>query len=451
MSRLPSDLLREDQVVTDRAVLEEHGRGESYAGTALPEAVVYPETPEETAAVVAFAARRGVPVTPVGANSSLEGHTVPLSGGLSLDMTRMDRILELRPEDFLAVVQPGVHYRALNERARHAGVFFPIDPGAHATIGGMVSTNASGTMAVRYGVTGDYVLAMQVVTPTGQLLRLGNRARKSASGYDLCGLFTGAEGTLGVITEITLRLVGLPEAVSAARVSFAGASAATVFVTRLIQAGVPAARCELVDARSIAAVNAFSGTSYPEEMTVFLEFHGNPAGVAADADLARDVARHSGALRFEAAAEAEERERLWEARHKAFYAYLAANPGKRNLVTDVAVPISRLPEAVTGALEDCATLGLPAYLIGHVGDGNFHVAMFYGDGEYEATRAAEASHAIVRRALASGGTCTGEHGIGARKLRYLEEEHGAALGLMQLLKRTLDPTGIMNPGKKVPA
>jgi len=450
MTRLPSGLLREDQVVTDRAVLEEHGRGESYARTALPEAVVYPETPEEVAAVVAFAARHGVPVTPVGANSSLEGHTVPLSGGLSLDMTRMDRILELRPEDFLAVVQPGVHYRALNERARRSGIFFPVDPGAHATLGGMVSTNASGTMAVRYGVTGDYVLALQVVTPTGELLRLGNRARKSASGYDLCGLFTGAEGTLGVITEITLRLVGLPEAASAARVPFADASAATVFVSRLIQAGVPVARCELVDARSMAAVNAFAGTAYPEEMTVFLEFHGNAAGVAADAELAREVARHAGALGFDAAAEAHERERLWDARHKAFYAYVAANPGKRNLVTDVAVPISCLPEAVAGALDDCEVLGIPAYLIGHVGDGNFHIAMFYGDTDEEEARVADASHAIVRRALALGGTCTGEHGVGARKLRYLEEEHGAALGMMQLLKRTLDPAGIMNPGKKVP-
>ncbi|HKI56207.1 MAG TPA: FAD-linked oxidase C-terminal domain-containing protein [Trueperaceae bacterium] len=451
MIALPTGLLREDQIVTTPAVLEQHGRGESFSETVLPDAVLYPESAEEVAAVVGFAVERGIPVTPVGANSSLEGHTVPLAGGLSLDMTRMDRILELRPADFLTVVQPGVQYRAVNERARHSGVFFPIDPGAHATLGGMVSTNASGTMAVRYGVTGDYVLGLQVVTPTGEVLRVGNRARKSASGYDLCALFTGAEGTLGVITEITLRLVGLPEAASAARVPFGDAAAATAFVTRLIQAGVPVARCELVDPRSIAAVNDYAGTAYPEEMTVFLEFHGNPAGIAADAELARDLAGEAGALGFEAAAGAAARERLWDARHKAFYAYVAANPGKRNLVTDVAVPISRLPQAVTGALADCAALGIPAYLIGHVGDGNFHLALFYGESAEERQRVDDAAHAVVRRALALGGTCTGEHGIGARKLRYLAEEHGDALRLMQLLKRTLDPAGIMNPGKKVPA
>jgi D-lactate dehydrogenase (cytochrome) len=450
MRVLPKDLLREDQVVTSTAVLEQHARGESYAGTALPDAVVFPERAEEVAAVVAFARRHGIPVTPVGANSSLEGHTVPLQGGMSIDLTRMRRILELRPEDFLAVVEPGVGYRRLNERARRSGLFFPIDPGAHATLGGMVSTNASGTMAVRYGVAGDYVLALQVVTADGELVRVGNRARKSAAGYDLCALFTGAEGTLGVITEITLRLVGLPEAASAARLPFADAAAATAFVTRLVQAGVPVARCELVGPRSIQAVNAYAGTDYPEQMTVFLEFHGNPAGVAADAELARELARGSGALGFEAATAASQRERLWEARHKAFYAYVAANPGKQSLVTDVAVPISRLPEAVTAALADCERAALTAYLIGHVGDGNFHLAMFYGEAEGERERVDEVAHRIVKRALAAGGTCTGEHGVGARKLRYMAEEHGAALSLMRLLKRTLDPGGIMNPGKKIP-
>ncbi|MEJ2292606.1 MAG: FAD-linked oxidase C-terminal domain-containing protein [Deinococcales bacterium] len=450
MAELPTGLLRDDQIVTTNAVLEQHGRGESYEETALPDAVLFPESAEDVARIVRFASERRIPLTPVGANSSLEGHTVPLFGGFSVDLTRMDRVLELRPEDFLAVVQPGVGYRALNEAARHSGVFFPIDPGAHATLGGMVSTNASGTMAVRYGVTGDYVLALQVVTAAGDIVRFGNRARKSAAGYDLCGLFTGAEGTLGIITEITLRLVGVPEAASAARVPFADARQATRFVTQLIQAGVPAARCEIIDARSVHAVNAYAGTDFPEQMTVFLEFHGNPPGVAADVALARDLATHAGALGFEAATGQGERERLWEARHKTFYATVAENPGKRNLVTDVAVPISRLPEAVTAALEDCEGERLAAYLVGHVGDGNFHLAIFFGEDEAERRRAEEVAHRMVRRALALGGTSTGEHGIGVRKLRYMDEEHGDALTLMRRLKRTLDPLGIMNPGKKIP-
>ncbi len=451
MHELPTGLLRSDQVVTSRAVLEQHGRGESFSETALPDAVLFPETTEEVARVVRFAAERAIPLTPVGANSSLEGHTVPLSGGFSVDLTRMDRVLEVRPEDFLAVVQPGVPYRALNERTRRHGLFFPIDPGAPATLGGMVSTNASGTMAVRYGVTGDYVLGLQVVTADGNVLRLGNRARKSSAGYDLCGLFTGAEGTLGIVTEITLRLVGLPEAASAARVPFPDAAHATRFVTRLIQAGVPVARCEIIDARSVRAVNAFTGTDYPEQMTVFLEFHGNPAGVAADAELAADLAGEAGALAFEAASEEGERARLWDARHKAFYATVADNPGKHSIVTDVAVPIASLPAAVTAALADCEAQHLAAYLVGHVGDGNFHLAIFFGDEAAERRRAEDVTHRMVRRALAVGGTCTGEHGVGVRKLRYMEEEHGDALELMRRIKRTLDPDGIMNPGKKIPA
>lgn len=451
MHELPAGLLRSDQIVTTQAVLEQHGRGESFSETALPDAVLFPESAEEVGRIVRFAAERRIPLTPVGANSSLEGHTVPLSGGFSVDLTRMDRILEVRPEDFLAVVEPGVPYRALNERTRHDGIFFPIDPGAHATLGGMVSTNASGTMAVRYGVTGDYVLGLQVVTADGTVRRLGNRARKSSAGYDLCALFTGAEGTLGIITEITVRLVGLPEAASAARVPFPDAGHATRFVTRLIQSGVPVARCEIIDARSVRAVNAYAGTDYPEQMTVFLEFHGNPAGVAADAALAEDLAAHAGALGFESAEQAAERERLWEARHKTFYATVADNPGKHSIVTDVAVPIASLPAAVTAALDDCEREGLAAYLVGHVGDGNFHLAIFFADDDAERRSAEDVTHRMVRRALAVGGTCTGEHGVGARKLRYMQEEHGEALDLMRRIKRTLDPAGIMNPGKKIPA
>ncbi len=443
-------LLRPDQVDSTTAVREQHARGESYDHAVLPDVVVFAESTADVAAVLRYAHQERVPVTPVGANSSLEGHTVPLRGGISLDLTRMDRIVETRPEDLLVVVQPGVTYPRVNERMRRHGLHFPIDPGAHATIGGMVSTNASGTAAVRYGTTGDYVLALEVVTPTGEIIRTGNRARKSSSGYDLCALFTGAEGTLGVITEVTLRLVGLPEAAAAARVPFPDATRATQFVTQLIQAGVPVARCELVDEDSIRVVNAYSGTTYPEETTVFLEFHGNQAGVEADLAVARDLALGAGAGAFEAGTDAAERERLWEARHTMFFAASAAHPGKRSFVTDVAVPISKLPEAVERALGDCRRAGFAANLVGHVGDGNFHLALFLSDDPDEVRRAEAVIDAMVQHALSVGGTCTGEHGIGVRKRKYMDREHGASLALMQRIKAVLDPHGIMNPGKKLP-
>ncbi|MDQ3458464.1 MAG: FAD-binding protein [Deinococcota bacterium] len=444
-------LLREDQLSTGASVLESHARGESYDEAVLPEAVVFPESTEDVRRVMLYAFERGVPVTPVAVNSSLEGHTVPVRGGVSLDMTRMNRILEFRPEDLLAVVQPGASYPRLNDYVRRSGLFFPIDPGAHASLGGMISTNASGTAAVRYGVTADYVLALELVTPTGAVIRTGSRARKSSSGYAITRLYCGAEGTLGVITEATVRLVGLPEAAAAARVPFGSVEAATRFVSALIASGVPVARCELVDPLSIAAVNRHQGTSYPEEMTVFLEFHGSPAGVASDTALAEEIAREHGALLFDSSSDASERERLWAARHNMFYATVAANPGKRSVVTDVAVPISRLAEAVGAALANCREAGLSAYLVGHVGDGNFHLAIFFDPADPAAqARVEEVSHKMVEHALSLGGTSTGEHGVGIRKLRYMEREHGASLAVMRALKAALDPRGIMNPGKKLP-
>ena len=432
-------------------MLEAHSKGESFDEARLPDAVVYPESTEDVQRVVAYAFERGIPVTPVGANSSLEGHTVPVGGGISLSLARMNKIVEVRPDDLLIVAQPAVTYPEVNERVGRHGLFFPIDPGAHASLGGMVATNASGTAAVRYGVTADYVLGLEVVTPTGEVIRTGSRARKSSSGYNLTRLFCGAEGTLGVVTEVTLRLVGLPEAASAARVPFADAASATGFVTSLIQAGVPVARCELVDPVSIRAVNAYKGTAYPEEMTIFLEFHGNPAGVAADAALAEDLAREHGSSAFEASSDPDARARLWDARHSMYYAAVAANPGKRNVVTDVAVPISKLPEAVTEALESCKREGLNTYLVGHVGDGNFHLSIFFDRGDAEAlARIDRVSSEMTKRALYLGGTSTGEHGVGVRKLKYMALEHGAALETMRAIKRTLDPKGIMNPGKKLP-
>ena len=442
-------LLGRDKVGTAGAVLDQHARGESFDRAVRPEAVVYPTATEDVAEVVRLAHDRRVPITPVAVNSSLEGHTVPLQGGISLDLTRMDRILAFEPENLLVVVQPGVTYPRVNEYVRRSGLFFPVDPGAHASIGGMIGTNASGTAAVRYGVTADYVLALEIVTPTGDVIRTGSRARKSSSGYALTELMCGSEGTLGVVTEATLRLVGLPSAAAAARVPFPDAGAATRYVTALIQAGVPVARCELIDPRAIRAVNAHQGTHYPEQMTIFLEFHGNEAGLEHDAALARELAEAKGALAFEASTDPAEREQLWEARHNVYWAMVAAHPGAQNLTTDVAVPISELPEAVERGLAACERAGLGASLVGHVGDGNFHLIVFFAD-DAEREAALQVSADLVDFALSVGGTSTGEHGVGIRKLPYMEREHGASLAWMQAIKRALDPHGIMNPGKKVP-
>ncbi|HEX7004727.1 MAG TPA: FAD-linked oxidase C-terminal domain-containing protein [Trueperaceae bacterium] len=452
-SELVSDLtslLGPERTSTSRAVLEGHSHGESFDGAVLPDVVVFPRSTQEVARVVELASARGIAITPVGANSSLEGHTVPVRGGISLDLSRMNRIVEFRAEDLLARVEPGVTYPQLNDFVRRSGLFFPVDPGAHATLGGMVSTNASGTAAVRYGVTANYVMALEVVLASGGVVRLGTEARKSSSGYNLKALFCGAEGTLGIITEVTVRLVGLPEAASAARVPFPDVATATAFVTALIQAGVPVARCELLDPASMVAVNRHKGTDYPEETTIFLEFHGNPAGIAAEAELARTLGLDAGALSFESSSDAAERARIWDARHSHFYAMVAANPGKRNIVTDVCVPISRLAGSVNGALAACTEAGLTGYLIGHVGDGNFHMTIFFDDAPEERARAEAVAHGIVERALEVGGTATGEHGVGLRKLGYMAAEHGNSLAAMREIKRLLDPFGIMNPGKKLP-
>ena len=444
-----SNLLKPDQFSTGKSVLQSHAKGESFDKAVLPDAVVFPESTQDVQKIIKFANEHKISVTPVAINSSLEGHTVPIYSGISLDMTRMNTILEFRSEDLLIVVQPAVTYPQINDYTKRSGLFFPIDPGAHASLGGMISTNASGTAAVRYGVTGDYVLALEVVTPTGEIIRTGSRARKSSSGYNLTRLFCGAEGTLGVITEVTLKLVGLPEAASAARVPFKDSEAATNFVTSIIQAGIPVARCELVDPQTIHAVNSYKQTSYPEEMTVFLEFHGNADGVKADAAFAEELANQHQALAFDSSTDPLERAKLWEARHSVFYAQLADNPNKRNFVTDVAVPISKLPEVVTASLQRFREAGLNTYLVGHVGDGNFHLAVFFEDKLGELERVEKVSEAMVTQALEVGGTCTGEHGIGLRKLKYMAREHGASLEVMRAIKQTLDPNNIMNPGKKI--
>lgn len=434
------------------SVLKLHAKGESFDHEILPDVVIFAESTEDVAKVMQFAYAQGIAVTPVAVNSSLEGHTVPLHKGISLDVSRMNRILHFSPEDLRITIQPAVTYPQVNEHTKRSGLFFPVDPGAHASLGGMLSTNASGTLAVGYGVTADYIMALELVTPKGEIIRTGNLARKSSSGYNLTRLICGAEGTLGVVTEIELRLTGLPEATSAAKVPFPNTHAATAYVTSLMQAGLSLARCELLDPLSIRAINQHQNTDYPENVTIFLEFHGNPAGVEADAAMAQELAQEFGASDFAASSNPQECAQLWQARHNHFYALVAAHPNQRNMVTDVAVPISQLADTLEQSLGYFAEAGFQAYIAGHVGDGNFHFAVFFSEDDPEAEQRLEAaSHRMVEYALSVGGTCTGEHGIGVRKLKYMQAEHGDALELMHCIKDGFDPKGIMNPGKKLPA
>jgi D-lactate dehydrogenase (cytochrome) len=428
-----------------------HGRGESFPDRVDPDVVVYPTTTAQVQAIMAYAYRTRTPVTPVAMNSSLEGHTVPILGGISLDLTRMDRILEIAATDALAVVQPGVTYPRLNEHLRATGLFFPVDPGAEASLGGMASTNASGTMAVRYGVTRDRILALEVVTPTGAVIRTGSRAPKSSSGYALTHLYCGAEGTLGVITELTVALAPRPEAILGARLAFADVAAGVAFVADLIAAGVPVARCELLDPPALAAINAHMGTTLPIAPTIFLEFHGDPGSVAAACDAALALAADHGATASDVARDAGDLARLWRARHQAYYAFVAAHPGMANVITDLAVPVSRLAEVIAAAQAATRALALPSYAIGHVGDGNFHLTIFFDPDDPAARRRVDAAYGeLIAATLAAGGTCSGEHGIGLRKRGYVRAEHGDALEVMWAIKEALDPAGIMNPGKKLP-
>ncbi len=444
-------LLKEDQLSTGESVLLQHSKGESYSLSVLPDVVVFPESTEDIALIMKFAYENEIAVTPVAVNSSLEGHTTPLKKGISLDLMRMNRILEFSPEDLLISCEPAVTYPQINEYTRRSGLFFPIDPGAHASIGGMIATNASGTAAVRYGVTADYNLALELVTPSGEIINTGSKARKSSSGYNLNYLYAGSEGTLGIITKATIKLLALPIAASSARVSFKDIFSATQYVTQIIQSGIAVARCELVDAASIAAVNAYKQTSYPEENTIFLEFHGNLAGLEPDLILAKELAQDLGAGAFEASTDPKERSILWDARHSMYYAVVAQNAGKLNITTDVAVPISKLPEIVEASLNSFAEAKLNTYIVGHVGDGNFHLIVFYDQADIELeNKIKEINKKMVLQALELAGTCTGEHGVGIRKLAYMEQEHGKSLEIMRAIKKTLDPKNIMNPGKKIP-
>jgi len=438
----------EGRVSASPSVLQNHAEDVSYHPPSLPDVVVFPVSTDEVSAVLRFANEHRVPVVPFGAGSSVEGHVIPIRGGISLDLTRMDRVLAVYTEDFTAVVQPGVMRTALNRRVNGEGLFFSVDPGADASLGGMAATNASGTTAIRYGVMRDQVLGLEVVLASGEVVRTGSRAFKSAAGYALQHLFIGSEGTLGVITELTVRLHGIPEHTVAVRAAFPSVEAACRTAATLVGAGIPVSRVELLDAPTVRAVNLYEQTSYVEAPTLFLEFAGTVASVDAEIAFARDVAAAEGCLALEQEVEAEARNRLWRARHSVGFAVMATAPGKRLMTTDVCVPISQMPEAIHRMRVVLDEHGLASSINGHVGDGNYHVAfMVDAAAPEEVAAATRLNELIVDDALARGGTCTGEHGVGLGKMGYLEREHGDALPLMRAVKQALDPNGILNPGK----
>jgi D-lactate dehydrogenase (cytochrome) len=437
-----------ERFVTSLAVREQHGRDESPFDAPPPEAVVFCESTEEVAFVVGAAAEHRVPVIPYGAGSSLEGHLLAVQGGVSVDVSRMDHVLQLDADDLTVTVQAGVTRMQLNREIKDSGLFFPIDPGADATLGGMSATRASGTNAVRYGTMRENVLALTVVTASGEVIRTGTRARKSSAGYDLTRLMVGSEGTLGVITEVTLKLHPLPESVAAAICSFDDAAAAVDTVIAIIQMGVPIARCELMDANAVIAVNAHDKLGLAEKPMLLMEFHGSAASVAEQAATVQELAGEHGGTAFQWATTPEDRTRLWTARHHAFLSGLQMRPGCRAVTTDCCVPISGLADAVTRALAEAEAAGLPHFIVGHVGDGNFHVALMLDrDDPVELANAKALTDELVEFALAHGGTCTGEHGIGLGKIDYLEQEHGDLLPYYRGLKQLFDPNGILNPGK----
>ncbi len=439
-----------DRLATASALREQHSRGEDTTTPTLPDAVAFPTNTEEVAALVTLCAQHGVPVVPFGAGTSLEGHVNPVRGGLSIDLSRMNNVLDVSAEDLDCLIEPGVTRQQLNEYLRDQGMFFPVDPGSVCTIGGMCATRASGTNAVRYGTIKENVLSLEVVLADGRVINTGSRARKASNGYDLTRLMIGSEGTLGIITKIRLRLHGIPEATSAAVCQFETLKGAVDTVIQTLQVGVPVARMELVDEVQMAACISYSKLEgYAPTPCLFLEFHGTEAGVKEQAEMVQAIAADNGGKGFAWATDAETRNKLWKARHDAYWAAIALEPGKRGIATDVCVPISRLDEALLGAKQDILASGLTAPICGHVGDGNFHTVILVDDKDPAALeRAWELDKAIVHRALKLGGTCSGEHGIGIGKREFLELEHGPeALAVMRSIKQTLDPKGILNPGK----
>ncbi|MCJ7872499.1 FAD-linked oxidase C-terminal domain-containing protein [Phaeobacter sp. J2-8] len=439
------------RLTTSKSDLDQHGRSESYFAPIPPDAVAYPETTEEVSALVKICAGFDVPVVAWGTGTSLEGHSLAVEGGVVVDFSRMTRVLDVRPGDMDVSVQPGLTREVLNQELRATGLFFPVDPGANAALGGMAATRASGTTAVRYGTMRDNVLGLEAVLADGEIIRTGTRARKSSAGYDLTALLVGSEGTLGLITELTLRLHGQPEAISAGVCAFPDMARAVAAVTDTVQLGLPMARIEFVDAATAAAVNAYSGMEFPLLPHLLVEFHGSDAGVAEQSRQFGEIVADHGALGFEWSQNAEDRSALWTMRHNAYYAILASRKGARGVVTDICVPVSHLAQAVEETQADIAASPIPGPILGHVGDGNFHAILLVDDSNPAEIAAAKALSArMVERALALGGTSTGEHGIGMGKLDFMAAEHGPAWGVMGEIKRALDPKNILNPGKMVP-
>jgi len=439
-----------DRATTSAAIRAHHGKDESYFPDAPPDAVVFPESTAEVRALVEICRRHRTPIVPFGAGSSLEGHVLAIRGGVCVDMTRMNRVLKVNIEDLDCVVHAGVTRKQLNEEIRHTGLFFPVDPGADATLGGMASTRASGTNAVRYGTMRENVLSLEIVLADARVIRTSRRSRKSAAGYDLTRLFVGSEGTLGIVTEVTVRLYPIPEATSAAVCSFSDIGGAVSTVIEALQSGIPVARSEALCATTMRAINAHSKTGYPEQPTLFLEFNGTRASVEEQAHAVQTIAREHGGMDFEWATQPEERTRLWSARHQAYFACMQLRPGTRAVSSDVCVPISRLTECIVETTRDIEKASMPIALFGHVGDGNFHLLIPVRPGsEADLAEARSINERVVNRALAMEGTCTGEHGIGFGKIGSLKKEIGEAVDLMRTIKKAFDPDNLMNPGKVV--
>ena len=437
-----------DRLSTSMAVRDHHGRDQSYHPASAPDAVVFAHTTEEVASIVATCARHSTPIIAFGTGTSLEGHVAALQGGVCIDVSQMNEVLEVNEEDLDCRVQAGVTRKQLNQDLRDKGLFFPIDPGADASLGGMSATRASGTNAVRYGTMRENVLGMTVVLADGRVIKTGGRSRKSSAGYDLTRLFVGSEGTLGVITEIQLRLYGIPEAMSAAVCSFESLEGAINAVILTIQSGIPVARIELLDEVMMDAINKYADMDHPVQPTLFFEFHGSERGVEEQAQNVGEIASEFGGGNFQWATRTEDRNKLWQARHDGFYAALALKPGAKGWPTDVCVPISRLAESILEVKEDIETQGLLAPIVGHVGDGNYHLAFIVDpDDSEEMEKAKAVNDRMVTRALELGGTCTGEHGIGYGKIGFLRSEMGEAVSVMRQLKVALDPDNLMNPGK----
>ena len=441
-----------DRVSTSHAVREHHGKDESYFPYALPDVVVFAKTTEEVRDIVNICRAHRVPMIPYGVGTSLEGHILAVKGGVCIDLSQMNQVLQVHESDLDAVVQAGVTRKQLNEHIKHTGLFFPVDPGADATLGGMAATRASGTNAVRYGTMRENVLSLKVVLADGRIIQTSRRAKKSAAGYDLTRLFVGSEGTLGIITEVTVRLYPVQEAMSAAVCAFESVDGCTNTVIQTIQAGVPIARCDIVCEKTVDAINKYKKTSYRVAPTVFFEFHGTKTSVVEQAETVQAIAKENGGKDFVWATKPEERTQLWQARHDAYFACLQMKPGVRAVSTDVCVPISRLAECVAETMEDVKDYINPVPLLGHIGDGNFHLMLMVDPDKPEETELAKTfNKRLVERALKMEGTCTGEHGVGMGKMGSMRMELGDdVMDLMRDIKKVFDPEGLMNPGKVVP-